>query len=251
MNLTQTDLLNLLVAQSKTDTDPSGDMTEDMGGDLTGTVQFTLRDSDGSVDRQEEHNAVVDDGRNALLQRLTQQPKTATVTFSGDGSTNLFQLPYPYRPVQSINSITVDGSGQSWYTDYAVRYETGEIYLFSAPSSGTDNVEVDVNYALPPFLWLAVGTDGSAVSDGQSALLSEASRVAEDQYTQDESAIQVSGQWTFDTSQANVSIAEAGLFNVPQTAAVTGTMFNRTTVSPTIDKSSSQSLQVSWTLSMS
>ena len=50
------------------------------------------------------------------------------------------------------------------------------------------------------------------------------------------------------------SIAEAGLFYVPDGDATQGSsedyMLNRTVVDPVISKSSSQELQVTWTLSM-
>ena len=252
--LTPTDLKNALTALTgRTDPDPSGALVEDLSGQLEGVFTFTLYGEDGEVLQQQEHNALVDEGRNELLQLITDQPDQNTYTFSGDGSQQVFDLPYPYQPVHSINDISVGGTSQSWGSDYAVRYETGEIYFSSAPANGTDNISVDFNYSVHPFNFLAVGTDGSSVADGQTSLLSESARTGLDSgyYTQNESTVQVTGQWTFGTSEANVSIAEAGLFAVPSSAPVTGKMLNRTVVSPTIDKSSSQSLQVTWTLSMS
>jgi hypothetical protein len=247
--LSATDFRNVLQALRGGDS-PAG-LHDDVS--VKGVFTFRLVNPDGSVAIQQEHNALVDEGRNELLQLISDQPDQTTQTFSGDGAKQTFQLPYPYRPVHSINEITVDGAVQDWGTDFAVRYETGEIYFGTAPSSATDNVSVDFNYSVHPFNWLAVGTDGSSVADGQTSLGSEAARIGLDSgyYTQDEANVTVTGQWTFGTSEANVSIAEAGLFAVPPSAAVTGTMFNRTVVSPTIDKSSSQELQVTWTLSMS
>jgi hypothetical protein len=236
--------------------DPSGQGLrhyEDLSGHLQGTFGFTLYGEGGEILQQQEHNALVDEGRNELLQLLTDQPEQDTHTFSGDGSQKTFQLPYPYRPVHNVNDITVDGNSQTWGSDYAVRYETGEVYFSSAPSSGSDNVSVDIDYSVHPFVWLAVGTDGSSVSDSDTSLGSEAARIAPDSgyFQQDEGQVQVTGQWTFGSSQANVSIAEAALFAVPASASITGSMFNRTVISPTIDKTSSQELQVTWTLSMS
>jgi hypothetical protein len=257
MELTPTDLRNALTALTgRTDPDPSegaAALHEDLSGQLEGVFTFTLYGEDGEVVRQQEHNALVDVGRNELLQLITDQPDQTTYTFDGDGSQQTFQLPYPYRPVHSINDIQVDGTSQSWGSDFAVRYETGEIYFSSAPSSGTDNVSVDHNYSVHPFIWLAVGTDGSSVTDGQTSLGSEATRIAPESsyFQQDEGNVQVTGQWQFGTGQANVDIAEAALFAVPASAPVTGSMFNRTVVSPVISKSSSQELQVTWTLSMS
>jgi len=255
--LTLTDLRNAIEAltdgsdTSDTSDPPEPTLREDIGG-VEGVFTFRLIE-DGGVVQQVEQNALVDIGRNELLQLITDQPEQTTDTFSGDGSQQTFQLPYPYRPVHSINSVTVDGNSQTWGSDYAVRYETGELYFTAAPSNATDNVEVDFNYSVHPFVWLAVGTDGNSVADGQTSLGSEAKRIAPDNgyYTQDTGQVQVTGQWTFGTSQANVDIAEAALFAVPESAGVTGTMFNRTVVSPVISKSSSQELQVTWSLSMS
>jgi len=253
--LTPTDLRNVLYGLTGRKPNPSdtpNQLVEDLSGQLEGVFTFTILDEDGEVVRQQEHNTLVDEGRNELLQLITDQPTQQTSTFSGDGSQQTFQLSYPYRPVHSINSVSVGGTAQTWGVDYAVRYETGEIYFTSAPASGTDNISVDFNYSVHPFNWLAVGTDGSSVADGQTSLGSEAARIAPDSnyFQQDEGNVSVSGRWTFGTGEANVSIAEAALFAVPSSAPLTGSMFNRTVVSPTIDKTSSQELQVTWSLSM-
>lgn len=248
--LTLTDLKNALTALTgRNDPDPSG-LQETL--ELKGVFTFKLLEDDDVVE-QVEQNALVDAGRNELLQLLTDQPDQTTQTFSGDGSIQTFQLSYPYRPVHSINDISVGGTSQTWGSDFAVRYETGEIYFSSAPANGSNNISVDVNYSVHPFVWLAVGTDGSSVTDGQTSLGTESARTGADSgyFTQTEASVQVTGQWTFGTTQANVSIAEAALFAAPPTAPVTGSMFNRTVVNPTINKSSSQELQVTWTLSMS
>lgn len=110
------------------------------------------------------------------------------------------------------------------------------------------------------FRYLAVGTDGTSVSDSDTSLGSESSRIDLDpdansgEYAIDTASVSITGRWVFGTSEANVSIAEAGLFYVPPGDASVGTaddyMLNRTVVSPTIDKTSSQELGVTWTLSM-
>ncbi|PSQ46033.1 hypothetical protein BRD15_10230, partial [Halobacteriales archaeon SW_6_65_15] len=252
-----TDLRNALHAltgrRPQRPSEPAAGLQEDLSGQLKGIFTFTLIDEDGAVVRQQEHNALVDEGRNELLQYIADRPETVTnYTFSGDGGTTVFTLPYPYKPVADVIEVVVDGNTQTEHTDFSVDYAEGEIHFDTAPSNATDNVSVDVDYFVHPFRWLAVGTDGSSVADGQTSLGSEATRINLDSdYTVDESAVQVTGQWTFGTGEANVSIAEAGLFAVPPSAPITGTMLNRTVVSPTIEKSSSQELQVTWTLSMS
>jgi len=110
------------------------------------------------------------------------------------------------------------------------------------------------------FRYLAVGTDGTAVSNSDTSLGSESTRIDLDpntnsgEYTIDTGAVEITGTWLFGTGEANVSIAEAGLFYTPPGDASVGSsddiMLNRTVVSPTIDKNSSQELKVTWTLSM-
>jgi hypothetical protein len=218
-----------------------------------GEFTFVLTDArTGDVDRRVSLNTTVDEGENALLQYVGGIADSQTVTFSGDGSKTQFDIPHPYHPIREVTDVTVGGTSQSVPADYAVNYFDGVLYFDSAPTSGTDNVAVDLSYYGYPWEWLAVGTDGTSVSDSQTNLLAEDTRIGLDSgfYTRDESAVEITGQWSFGTGQANVSIAEAGLFNVPPTAAVDGDMLNRTVVSPTIDKTSSQELQVTWTLSM-
>jgi len=227
-----------------------------------GTYEFTLIDSEtGDVVQQVEQNTVVDEGENDILRWISGRAESTTgITFSGDGSTTDFQLPYPYYPIKSVDSVTVGGTAQSAPADFAMDYWNGLLQFDSAPASGTDNISVDVSYVPHPFRWLAVGTDGTSVSDGDTSLGAEDTRIGLDpntnsgEYTRDGSAVSITGTWLFGTSEANVSIAEAGLFHLPGSAAASGsaddTMLNRTVVSPTIDKTSSQELQVTWTLSM-
>jgi hypothetical protein len=227
-----------------------------------GTFTFELIEADtGEVVQQVEENTVVDEGENEILRWLAGLPRSTTgITFSGDGSTTEFQLPYPYFPVETVQDVSVGGTSQTEGTDYAMDYWDGRLIFSSAPASGTDNITVDVDYVQQPYRWLAVGTDGTAVSDSDTSLGAEDTRVELDtntnsgEYTIDEGAVSTTGTWLFGTSEANVSIAEAGLFGMPTSAGASGTaddtMLNRTVVSPTIDKTSSQELKVTWTLSM-
>jgi len=242
--------------------DRPGHFHDEVGSQMQGTFTFELIEVDtGEVVQQVEANTVVDEGENEILRWLAGLPQSTTgITFSGDGSTTDFQLPYPYYPVYSVDSVTVGGTSQSAPADYAMDYWNGVLQFDSAPASGTDNISVDVSYVQHPFRWLAVGTDGTSVSDGDTSLGSEATRIDLDpntnsgEYTRDGNAVEITGTWLFGTSQANVSIAEAALFGMPSSAGASGTsedtMLNRTVVSPTIDKSSSQELKVTWTLSM-
>lgn len=218
-----------------------------------GEFTFTLIDAEtGEVEQRTSLNATVDEGENALLQFVGGITDSQTVTFSGDGATTQFDIPHPYHPIREVTDVSVGGTSQSVPGDYAVDYFDGTLYFDSAPASGTDNVDIDLTYYTHPWEWLAVGTDGTAVSESDTSLGSEDTRIALDSgyYTRDTGAVEITGQWTFGTGQANVSIAEAALFNVPPSAGVNGDMLNRTVVSPTIDKTSSQELQVTWTLSM-
>jgi len=122
------------------------------------------------------------------------------------------------------------------------------------------NALTNSNITYDGFRYLAVGTDGTSVTDGDTSLGSESERIDLDpntnsgEYSRDESSVTITGTWLFGTGQANGDIAEAGLFYVPPGDATQGTaddyMLNRTVVSPTIDKSSSQELKVTWTLLM-
>jgi len=218
-----------------------------------GEFTFTLRDAEtGEVEQRTSLNATVDEGENALLQFVGGITDNQTYTFSGDGATTQFTLPHPYKPIRNVVDVSVGGTSQSVPADYAVNYFDGTVYFDSAPASGTDNISVEVDYYTRPWEYLAVGTDGTAVAEGDTSLGAEDTRIGLDSgfYTRDTGAVEITGQWTFGTGQANVSIAEAALFNVPTSAPVNGDMLNRTVVSPTIDKTSSQELQVTWTLSM-
>lgn len=227
-----------------------------------GQFTFELIDADtGDIEQREVLNTVVDEGENEILRWLAGLPRSQTgILFSGDGATTQFQIPYPYFPIETVVDVSIGGTSQTEGTDYWIDYWNGVLNFSTAPASGTDNINVDVDYVQHPFRWLAVGTDGTAVSASDTSLGTESERIELDsttnggEYTHDSAAVEVTGTWLFGTGQANVSIAEAGLFGMPDTAGASGTaddtMLNRTVVSPTIDKTSSQELKVTWTLSM-
>jgi hypothetical protein len=247
--LTPTDFRNLVAA---VDRRQSG-LFDRLGNGMKGTFDFELIDpSTGQVEQRTSQNQVIDQGENAILQFIAGITDNAVQTFDGDGAKTQFQLPEPYFPVVNVNDVSVGGTTQSAPPDYAVDYWGGTVTFDTAPGSGTDNVSVDVDYTTHPFQFLAVGTDGTAVTESDTSLKAEDTRIGLDSgyYTRDESAVSVTGQWTFGTGQANVSIAEVGLFSVPSSAPVNGDMLNRSVVSPTVDKSSSQELRVTWTLEM-
>ena len=118
----------------------------------------------------------------------------------------------------------------------------------------------NTNVTYDGFRYLAVGTDNTAVSNSDTSLGSEDTRIDLDPNTNsgefaiNTSAVSITGTWLFGTGQANVAIKEAGLFYTPPGAASQGTsddyMLNRTVISPAINKSSSQELKVTYTLSM-
>jgi hypothetical protein len=239
-----------------------GHFHDEVGSRMQGTFTFELIEADtGEVVQQVEQNTVVNEGENEILRWLAGLPRSTTgITFSGDGTTTDFQLPYPYFPIETVDSVTVGGNSQSAPADYAMDYWNGLLQFDSAPSSGTDNISVDVSYVQHPFRWLAVGTDGTSVSESDTSLGAEDTRIDLDpntnggEYTRDGSAVEITGTWLFGTGQANVSIAEAALSGMPSSAGASktsdDTILNRTVVDPTIDKTSSQELKVTWTLSM-
>jgi len=227
-----------------------------------GQFTFELIDVDtGHVEQRQIHNTVVDEGENEILRYLGEVPRSKTgILFSGDGSQTQFQLPAPYYPIQNVVDVSVGGTSQTEGTDFWFDYWNGVLNFTSAPASGTDNIDVDVDYVQFPFRWLAVGTDGTAVTDSDTSLGTESHRNELDsgtnsgEYSHDSGAVELTGTWLFGTGEANVDIAEAGLFGMPSSEAASGTsedtMLNRTVVSPVISKSSSQELKVTWTLSM-
>jgi hypothetical protein len=133
--------------------------------------------------------------------------------------------------------------------------ETGEVTERHEENLVVDDGKNDVLKALGnlgggnAFPYLAVGDDGTSPASGDSSLVNEVERIALDdsnnEYTHDTAAVEISGTWTFGTSQANTTLREAGLFS----ASSGGVMFNRTLIDPAISKSSSEELTVTWTLS--
>jgi hypothetical protein len=218
-----------------------------------GTYKFTLYNPDtGEVHQRVSENTIVDEGKNELLRYIGDITQASTFTFSGDGSTTRFSIPEQYVLVTEFNSVSVGGTTQSFPGDYQYDLSTKEIVFSSAPASGTDNISVGVDFFVHPFRWLAVGTDGTAVSSGDTSLGSEVARIdlMSSLYSIDTASNEITGEWEFSKSQANVSIAEAGLFDVPANPSVAGDMLSRATISPTIDKNDSFALNGKWTLSM-
>lgn len=90
---------------------------------------------------------------------------------------------------------------------------------------------------------MAVGTGSTAAAAGDTALGTEAGRVSLTSTTQtNEDVVYVA---TFGAGTGTGALTEAGLFN----AASAGTMLCRTVFS-TVNKGASDSLQISWTVSM-
>lgn len=90
---------------------------------------------------------------------------------------------------------------------------------------------------------MAVGTGSTAAAAGDTTLGTEAGRVALTSTTQtNEDVVYVA---TFSAGTGTGALTEAGLFN----AASAGTMLCRTVFS-TVNKGSSDSLQITWTVSM-
>jgi hypothetical protein len=158
------------------------------------------------------------------------------------------------------------------FTFELIDAETGEVQQREVLNTVVDEGENEIlnwiagnaitnsNITYDGFRYLAVGTDGTAVSDSDTSLGSESERIDLDpntnsgEYTQDTGSVSITGTWLFGTSEANVDIAEAGLFYTADGGSGQGTsddiMLNRTVVSPVISKTSSQELKVTWTLSM-
>ena len=94
---------------------------------------------------------------------------------------------------------------------------------------------------------LAVGTSTTAPATSDSALGSEATRLAVGTFTTSNltsSPPSWRAEVTFATNQANTTLGEVGLFN----SSSSGTLFARATMS-TIDKTTSNTLSISYTIS--
>jgi len=156
----------------------------------------------------------------------------------------------PHRSAGKEN-MTVRGHAELTLRDA----ETGEVERTETLNALVDDGRNDVLAFIGnltstgSYNYCAVGTDGTATSDGDSSLNSEVERIiiddTNDEWTADTAAVDISGTFTFGTSQANNTLEETGLFS----ASSGGTMFNRAVISPAISKDSSQTLEVSWTIS--
>jgi len=129
-------------------------------------------------------NKDVDIGLDAstIYNRITVRGGTAvsaeqTDTFSGDGTTTLFQL--THAPVRDIVRITVDGSlaapwGVDWYDTFGggmaclVNYRAGTVRWPDAlpPAAGSNNIEVTYRYDDYSACEVTVGDYSSCVAHG-------------------------------------------------------------------------------------
>ena len=91
---------------------------------------------------------------------------------------------------------------------------------------------------------MAVGTGSSAAAGGDSALGSENDRNALTSTTVSTNTVQYVGTWA--AGDATTGITEAGLFN----ASSSGDMLARTVFS-TVNKGASDSLTITWTITVS
>lgn len=95
---------------------------------------------------------------------------------------------------------------------------------------------------------LAVGTSTTAAATGDTALGSETTRVAVDNFTTSNltsSAPNWRAEASFATNEANTTLGEVGLFN----SSSGGTMLARAVFSTTVDKTTSNTLSISYTIS--
>jgi len=74
----------------------------------------------------------------------TRGVTTTTEEFDGDDAETEFVL--TNTPVRNVRSVTVEGASQSLGTDYTVDYSTSTITFSTAPTSGTDNVDIQYDY---------------------------------------------------------------------------------------------------------
>ena len=99
-----------------------------------------------------------------------------------------------------------------------------------------NNTEAAIGY-------VAVGTDGTAASVGQTALVAEVARAAVTSATVTTNSIAYVA--TFPAGTGTGTLLEAGLFN----AASTGTMFSRT-ASINVVKGATDTLTITWTVTV-
>ena len=89
---------------------------------------------------------------------------------------------------------------------------------------------------------MAIGSDATVASAGQTALVTESARVAFDSATVTGAGITFVATYAAGTGTGDVN--EAGIFN----AGAAGTMLARTLFAATIAKGASDSLEVTWTI---
>ena len=69
---------------------------------------------------------------------------TVTEEFNGDGNNKQFQL--SNTNVKNVRSVTVDAGSMTFGTDYTVDYANAQVNFTVAPGSGTDNVDISLDY---------------------------------------------------------------------------------------------------------
>lgn len=69
---------------------------------------------------------------------------TTTEEFNGDNNTKIFTI--SNLNIKNVRDVTIGGVSQILYTDYTVDYPTGKITFTTAPTSGTDNVDIEYDY---------------------------------------------------------------------------------------------------------
>lgn len=97
--------------------------------------------------------------------------------------------------------------------------------------------------SMAPIGWVAVGTDGTAASVGQTALVAETARVAVSTTTVTSNSVAYVA--TVPAGSGTGTLLEAGLFN----AVSSGTMFSRT-ASINVVKGATDTLTITWTITV-
>lgn len=69
---------------------------------------------------------------------------TTTEEFNGTGSETSFQV--SQATIKNVRSVTVGGAIQTYKTDYDVDYTNNTVTFSTAPSSGTNNVDIQYDY---------------------------------------------------------------------------------------------------------
>lgn len=69
---------------------------------------------------------------------------TVTEEFNGDGNTKQFQ--FSNTNVKNVRSVTIDAGSMAFGIDYTVDYVNAQINFTVAPGSGTDNVDISLDF---------------------------------------------------------------------------------------------------------